>query len=55
LPDQAMPYLQKAVEVAPENFEAHAFLGDAYEQTGNELAAKGERARSESLKASSNR
>ena len=54
LPDQAVPYLQKAVNAEPDNFEAHAFLGDAYEQVGNEQAAKGEHARSESLKARPN-
>jgi len=54
LPDQAVPYLRKAVSAEPDNFEAHAFLGDAYEQAGDEQAAKGERARSESLKARPN-
>jgi arylsulfatase A-like enzyme/cytochrome c-type biogenesis protein CcmH/NrfG len=50
LPSDALPYLKNAVSVEPDNFEAHAFLADAYEQVGDDQAAKSEHARSESLK-----
>jgi Flp pilus assembly protein TadD len=54
LPSDALPYLKNAVNAEPDNFEAHAFLGDAYEQAGNDQAAKSEHTRSEALKPQSN-
>ena len=49
-PDQALPYLNRAIKSEPGNFEAHAFLGDAYEQLGSHQAAKAEHDQAESLK-----
>ena len=49
-PDDALPYLKQAVASAPDNFEAHAFLADAYEQQGNSQAAASERGRAAALK-----
>ena len=45
--DEALPYLKQAVVSDPNNFEAHAFLADAYEQQGNTQAASSERNRAE--------
>jgi predicted Zn-dependent protease len=49
-PDQALPYLKQATKSEPANFEAHAFLGDVYDQLGDGPAAKAERAQAEQLK-----
>jgi arylsulfatase A-like enzyme len=43
IPDQALPNLQKAVEVEPASVEAHLFLGDAYAQLGRQQDALRER------------
>ena len=43
IPDQALPNLQKAVEVQPASVEAHLFLGDAYAQLGRQQDALRER------------
>ena len=48
--DEALPYLKQATLSEPNNFEAHAFLADAYEQQGNTQAAGSERNRAEALK-----
>ncbi len=50
--DEALPYLKQAVLSDPNNFEAHAFLADAYEQQGNSQAASSERNRAQALKRS---
>jgi len=42
---EALPNLQKAVEVQPESREAHLFLADAYEQLGESVKAAEERGR----------
>jgi arylsulfatase A-like enzyme/Flp pilus assembly protein TadD len=42
---EALPNLQKAVEVQPDSREAHLFLADAYEQLGESAKAAEERAR----------
>jgi predicted Zn-dependent protease len=47
--EEALPYLKQAVVSEPNNFEAHAFLADDYEQQGNAQAAASERNRSEAL------
>ena len=47
--DKAVPYLKQAVASGPGNFEAHAFLADAYDQVGDAQAAQAERARAEEL------
>ncbi len=41
---EALPNLQKAVEVQPDSREAHLFLADAYEQLGESIKAAEERA-----------
>jgi arylsulfatase A-like enzyme/Flp pilus assembly protein TadD len=43
VPEQALPNLQKAVEVEPASVEAHLFLGDAYAQLGRQQDALRER------------
>jgi cytochrome c-type biogenesis protein CcmH/NrfG len=48
--EEALPYLKQAVVSEPGNFEAHAFLADAYEQQGSTGAAVTERNRAEALK-----
>lgn len=48
-PDQALPYLEKAVKVQPASVEAHLFLADAYAQLGRQLDAKNERAEAHRL------
>jgi predicted Zn-dependent protease len=47
---EAEPYLKQAVNSEPRNFEAHAFLADAYDQLGNTTGAESERARAQILK-----
>jgi arylsulfatase A-like enzyme/Flp pilus assembly protein TadD len=47
---EALPYLKQAVNSEPNNFEGHAFLADAYEQTGDIRFATEERRKSELLK-----
>jgi predicted Zn-dependent protease len=47
---EAEPYLKQAVNSEPGNFEAHAFLADAYDQLGNTAEASSERARAQALK-----
>ena len=42
--EEALPNLQKAVEVQPDSREAHLFLADAYEQLGESIKAAEERA-----------
>ncbi|HWZ82585.1 MAG TPA: sulfatase-like hydrolase/transferase [Terriglobales bacterium] len=42
---EALPNLQKAVEVQPDSREGHLFLADAYEQLGETAKASAERAR----------
>jgi predicted Zn-dependent protease len=49
-PEEALPYLKQAASSEPTNFEAHAFLADAYDALGDSQTAASERARSESLK-----
>jgi choline-sulfatase len=51
IPDQALPNLQKAVDVEPNSVEAHLFLGDAYSQLGRQEDAKREHAEAARLKA----
>jgi choline-sulfatase len=51
VPDQALPNLQKAVEVQPASVEAHLFLGDAYAQLGRQQDAMRERKEASRLKA----
>jgi predicted Zn-dependent protease len=48
--EEALPYLKEAVKAEPANFEAHAFLAEAYEQLGDVQDATAERNRAESLK-----
>ena len=50
IPDQALPKLQKAVDVEPASAEARLFLADAYAQLGRQDDAKRERAQAEQLK-----
>jgi arylsulfatase A-like enzyme/Flp pilus assembly protein TadD len=54
-PDEALPNLQKAAEVAPDSREAHLFLADAYAQLGRSAAEKVERARADGAKAPASR
>ncbi len=49
-PEQALPNLQKAIDVQPTSVEAHAFLADAYAQLGRQEDANRERAQAEKLK-----
>ena len=51
-PDQALPNLQKAVEIQPASDEAHAFLADAYAQLGRQQDATREREEAARLRAS---
>jgi choline-sulfatase len=51
IPDQALPRLQKAVEVEPVSAEAHLFLADAYAQLGRQQDAIREREEAARLKA----
>jgi tetratricopeptide (TPR) repeat protein len=53
VPDQALPNLQKAVEVEPASVEAHLFLGEAYAQLGRQADANRERGEADRLRASS--
>jgi len=46
----AVPHLQTAVEAQPDNAEAHEFLADAYEKTGDARGAASERERARALK-----
>jgi tetratricopeptide (TPR) repeat protein len=52
VPDQALPNLQKAVEVEPASIEAHLFLGEAYAQLGRLADANRERGEADRLRAS---
>jgi choline-sulfatase len=52
VPDQALPNLQKAVEVEPASVEAHLFLGEAYAQLGRLADANRERGEADRLRAS---
>jgi arylsulfatase A-like enzyme/Flp pilus assembly protein TadD len=45
----ALPYLRTATDVDPTSSEAHSFLADAYEKTGNTAEAVKERQRAKSL------
>jgi len=54
-PEEALPYLKQAASAEPANFEAHAFLADAYDAMGESQTAASERARSESLKGNEKR
>ena len=54
-PEEALPYLKQAASSDPTNFEAHAFLADAYDALGDSQSATSERARSESLKGTAKR
>ena len=49
-PSEALPYLEKAVQVEPQSSEAHAFLADAYTQSGRPDAAQREQTAAERLK-----
>jgi predicted Zn-dependent protease len=42
-PASAMPYLQRAVQLKPENPQAHLQLSKAYDQLGDKTKAKRER------------
>jgi Tfp pilus assembly protein PilF len=48
---EALPNLKKAAQAEPRSVEAHLFLADAYEQTGQQEDSSRERATAESLKA----
>jgi predicted Zn-dependent protease len=45
----AVPHLRTAVDVQPASAEAHEFLADAYEKTGNASGAAEERQRAQQL------
>jgi Flp pilus assembly protein TadD len=49
--DSAVPHLRTAVDVQPASAEAHEFLADAYEKTGDRDAAALERQRAQELRA----
>jgi choline-sulfatase len=48
-PQQGIPHLRVAVAVQPSSAEAHQFLADAYEKSGNAGEAAKERARAQAL------
>jgi tetratricopeptide (TPR) repeat protein len=49
--DTAIAHLRTAVDVQPASAEAHEFLADAYEKTGDRAAAAVERQRAEQIRA----
>jgi Tfp pilus assembly protein PilF len=50
---EALPYLEKAVQVEPNSAEAHQFLAEVYSQLGQEANAAREHAEAERLNSSS--
>jgi tetratricopeptide (TPR) repeat protein len=47
---EGLPYLQRAVETAPDSAEPHAFLADAYESLSRRADAQRERERAQELR-----